>query len=431
MTATPRILLIDDGELEHVAAMLERLGIEHTRLRGGLVEPEVAPPSDLLIATPRRAAAVRRGSPVGASTGRPLRIIAVGEDSNAMRRMLRRMGFHLLVRRGAHPDVWRLLVERALFEGDERRVDPRLPVVAPISFTSSGDSPQKVAGGAERAMLIDISNRGCRIRTPDPLDAGASLSLEIPLPDGATLRLKGHLVRAVGEEQAEDSKEAGDRYSSAILFDRDLPGEERTRLAHWLNDLSVGPGASDVATTDLLPACESPVIPGLTLDQETDPALPVGVEIEVQRDREGAVADASSNRRQTARASFAGAVMAVPEESSERQIESHRRVLMGRDLSAGGMRTEPTPGIRRGDRFQLAIYGPAQPHPFLVQAIVEREDEDGGIALRFTDVAPDLARGLEKLVACLPDIESLEDGETAGMGAVISEILSRSGSGSD
>ena len=42
-----------------------------------------------------------------------------------MRRMLRRMGFHLLVRRGAHPDVWRLVVERALFEGCERRTDPR------------------------------------------------------------------------------------------------------------------------------------------------------------------------------------------------------------------------------------------------------------------------------------------------------------------
>ena len=131
MTGTPRILLIDDGELEPVAAMLARLGIEHTRLRGGLVETGLAPPSDLLIATPRRAGAVRRGSPVGANTGRPLRIIAVGEDSNAMRRMLRRMGFHLLVRRGAHPDVWRLLVERALFEGDERRVDPEVTRARP------------------------------------------------------------------------------------------------------------------------------------------------------------------------------------------------------------------------------------------------------------------------------------------------------------
>ena len=135
MTRTPRILLIDDGELEPVADMLDRLGVDHERLRGGLVEVELAPPSDLLIATPRRAGAVRRGSPAGAVAGRPLRIIAVDEDSTAMRRMLRRMGFHLLVRRGAHPDVWRLLVERALFEGDERRIDPRVPVGASVSFT--------------------------------------------------------------------------------------------------------------------------------------------------------------------------------------------------------------------------------------------------------------------------------------------------------
>ena len=71
MTRTPRILLIDDGELEPVAAMLDGLGVEHVRLRGGLVEVELAPPSDLLIATPRRAGAIRRGSPAGAAAGRP------------------------------------------------------------------------------------------------------------------------------------------------------------------------------------------------------------------------------------------------------------------------------------------------------------------------------------------------------------------------
>jgi hypothetical protein len=61
-----------------------------------------------------------------------------------------------------------------------------------------------------------------------------------------------------------------------------------------------------------------------------------------------------------------------------------------------------------------------------VQAIVDRDDDAAGIALRFTGVTADIARGLEKLVACLPDIESLEDGESAGLGAVISEILSHS-----
>ena len=30
---------------------------------------------------------------------------------------------------------------------------------------------------------------------------------------------------------------------------------------------------------------------------------------------------------------------------------------------------------------------------------------------------------LEKMVACLPDVESLEDGEMAGLGAILSEIV--------
>jgi hypothetical protein len=423
MTRTPRILLIDDGELEPVAAMLDRLGVEHVRLRGGLVEAELAPPTDLLIATPRRAGTVRRGSPAGASAGRPLRIIAVDEDSTAMRRMLRRMGFHLLVRRGAHPDVWRLLVERELFEGDERRVDARVPVGTAVSFTSDSTSAGATEHSADRAVLIDISNRGCRIRTTGPLQRHAQIALEIPLsdPEAELLRLHGQVVRTGTDAANADSPGAGSSHSAGMLFDAALPAAERARLGQLLNDLSVGPGTIEPAATLPLPACESPVIPGLTLNDETDPALPAGVEIGLQE--EGARA-AAANRRQTPRGVFAAKVVALADESHEQR----RRVLIGRDLSAGGMRIEPATELQPDDRFQLAIYGPGQSQPFIVQAVVDRDDDDAGIALRFTDVAADVARGLEKLVACLPDIESLEDGESAGLGAVISEILSRSDS---
>jgi hypothetical protein len=422
MTRTPRILLIDDGELEPVAAMLDGLGVEHVRLRGGLVEVELAPPSDLLIATPRRAGAVRRGSPAGAAAGRPLRIIAVDEDSTAMRRMLRRMGFHLLVRRGAHPDVWRLLVERALFEGDERRVDVRVPVGAAVSFTSDGESAEASnEHGADRAVLIDISNRGCRIRTTGPLRRLAQLSLEIPLqePGAEVLRLSGQVVRTGADAASADSPSADSRHTSAMLFDSALPAAERARLGQLLNDLSVGPGTIEPADVEPLPACKSPVIPGLMLNDETDPALPAGVEVGLQR---ASAPEPATNRRQTPRGVFGRRVVALADESCEQRC----RVLIGRDLSAGGMRIEPTPELQPDDRFQLAIYGPGQPHPFIVQAIVDRDDDAAGIALRFTGVTADIARGLEKLVACLPDIESLEDGESAGLGAVISEILSHS-----
>jgi hypothetical protein len=410
MSKPPGILLIDDGELDLVASMLDQLHVGYTRMRGGRVDGELGPPSVLLIATPRRAGAVRRGSPPGTQAGRPIRIIAADEDSKAMRRMLRRMGFNLLVRRGAHMDVWRLLVERAMFEGDDRREDERLPVGATVrlSDTSDGD------WDAERATLVDISNRGCRLRTSEWLAPGARLSLEITLaePELETLRVSGRLVRC----SLDAGGEAGDCYTAGMLFDDELAHVERERLGRLLNDLSVGPGSLTALDESALPECESPVIPGLMLDAETDPALPAGVEIGLRH------ASQLGNRRELPRGSFAGRVLA----RSGDPASPRQHVLMGRDLSAGGMRADHCEGVEIGDRFELAIYGPGEPHPFLVHARVERADADHGIGLQFTDVSAEMEKGLEKLVACLPDIESLDDGEPGGLGAVISEILSRS-----
>jgi hypothetical protein len=417
MSEVPRILLVDDGELSEVATMLERLHVEHTRLRGGQIEDDLAPPSHMLIATARRASAVRRGSPPGAPEGGPLRIIAVDEDSTAMRRMLRRMGFHLLVRRGVHPEVWRLLTERALFQGDERRGEERVPVGAPISLEAYRESRQD---GGPDALLVDISNRGCRLSTGELLEPGSKISLSIRLDDlgGEVLHLRGRLVRT----STEPSRGAHG-CTAAMLFDADLPEADRVLLAHLLNDLSVGPGSITYGPGESLPACESPTIPGLTLDAETDPAFHAGVKVEIDEGTvhtdPGEVLDL--NRRLHPRGNFTSSVVATPTRSS--LLES--RVLMGRDLSAGGMRIERVSGIQVGDRFSLALYGPAEQRPFLVDARVERDGGDDGFGLRFIDPPSEVVRGLEKLVACLPDVESLEDGEMGGLGAVVSEILSK------
>ena len=93
MPETPQILLLDDGELDDVAQLLECLDLAYTRLKGGEVRSGIGPPRDLLIATPRRSSSVEEGSPEGAKPGRPVRVIVTEEDSNSMRRMLRRAGF--------------------------------------------------------------------------------------------------------------------------------------------------------------------------------------------------------------------------------------------------------------------------------------------------------------------------------------------------
>jgi hypothetical protein len=418
MSETPRILLVDDGELQELAEMLDQLSVDHVRLRGGEIDDDCPPPTHLLVATPRRAQAVRRGSPPGLPDGQPLRIISVDEDSTAMRRMLRRMGFQLLVRRGAHPEVWRLLVERALFQGDERRVDPRVPVGASISLASHHESQ---AGATPRcvALLVDVSNRGCRLGTTEQLESGSRISLAIRLDDlgGDVLNLRGRLVRTSAEPASETHG-----YTAAMLFDTDLDECDRGLLTNLLNELSVGPGSLTYGPADALPPCESPVIPGLMLDAETDPAFHAGRRIEFEEHPAAEASEsAESNRRRGPRGNYTSAIVATPEDADS----DRSRVLLGRDLSAGGMRVERAPDLCIGERFRLAIYGPALQDPFLIDARVDRDDGDDGLVLRFLDVSKVNERELEKLVACLPDIESLAEGEAAGMGSVISEIISR------
>ncbi len=45
---------------------------------------------------------------------------------------------------------------------------------------------------------------------------------------------------------------------------------------------------------------------------------------------------------------------------------------MGRDLSMGGMRIEPHPGLEMGKTLRLAIYGAPREEPFIVRARVVR-----------------------------------------------------------
>jgi hypothetical protein len=98
-------------------------------------------------------------------------------------------------------------------------------------------------------------------------------------------------------------------------------------------------------------------------------------------------------------------------------------VLIGRDLAAGGMRVERTGELRVADRFRIALHGPGSMTPFIVEAEVIRDDGEDGFALAFLNLDPQTSHEIEKLVACLPDVESLEDGEISGMGAILSQIL--------
>ncbi len=418
------ILLVDDGELDEVAHVLESEGIAFRRLRGGQIPDEIAPPRDLLIVTPRRVARVRRGSPADARPGRPLRIIAVEEDSPAMRRRLRRSGLHLLIRLPAAAEIWRLLVARALYRGSERRVDPRVAVGAPVALGSdAAEAPRSIT--TDSTFLIDLSNRGCRLQTTEPVAAGETLEFTIPV-DGETwcesgpLTLRGQVRRLVPSEDGNGSM-------LAVVFDPAMSDADRTRLTSLINHWASGPRGLDAESVDRAPAippCQLASLPDLTLDDETDPPIHAASQVRVSLERSLATADQASSvgvaeqeRREHARGRYESSLLAEKQDGPF--------VLIGRDLSRGGMRIEPHPDLRIGDRFRLALHGPTSGEPLCVEAEVVRDDGAAGFGLVFDRIDREMARELEKIVACLPDVESLEDGEIAGLGAILSEILNR------
>ncbi len=404
------ILLVDDGELDGLVKVLESLGLPYERLRGGRIPAEIPPPNDLLIVTPRRVERVRRGSPIGASPGRPLRIIAVEEDSPPMRRRLRRAGLHLLVRLPANPEIWRLLIARALYQGSERREDERVAVGSRVAIDA-----EVPASEAERTtLLVDLSNRGCRIQTRQPFSVGDAIAFALPMDPSAGDKdepptLQGRVRRIVSDTDSDHSM-------LAVLFNSDMPDKNRTRLTALINRWASGPDSLGAASETIKPTispCQLPSLPELTLDDETDPPVPAQSETPVR------LADASktqdSDRRELARGRFESQIIAEGEDGPT--------VLIGRDLSAGGMRIERLGRLKLGDRFKVALHGPVAGEPFVVNATIARDDGDDGFGVVFDGVDPATAAELEKLVTCLPNVESLDAGEIGGLGAILSEII--------
>jgi hypothetical protein len=61
-------------------------------------------------------------------------------------------------------------------------------------------------------------------------------------------------------------------------------------------------------------------------------------------------------------------------------------VLRGRDLSVGGVRIEPSPGLSVGSVMQLAVHVKPGTTPLVLDARVTRDDAEDGLVLQFQDL---------------------------------------------
>jgi hypothetical protein len=374
MKTTPQVLVVDDGELDDIREILVELGVEFALLRGGAIPDKIGPPSRLFVATPRRALLAQPWKKPKPGEPAPTRVGIVEEDSNTLRAMLRKLGFHLLIRRPVNPYALRLILLRAIYEGEERRHEDRVPIGAPVAFRN----------GFQRrpGTVAELSQRGGRLLSASPPRLGSRITLQLDVPETSRkLSLRARVVRASDEPVAEG------QHAVAFAFEDHQHSPDLDRV---LRHYSSGP--AQLATE----------FEGELHEVEGEPQLPL------------AAPSSDAERRKHERFVFRSQVIGLSEEAAT--------VLVGHDLSIGGMRVTGARGLEPGLRLRLAVFGAPNEEPILVRGEVTRT-EDGAHGLRFIEVGAEAAGRLEKLVAHLPSVESLDLDEAEGLGAVVTRIV--------
>ena len=195
---------------------------------------------------------------------------------------------------------------------------------------------------AFEATLMDLSITGCRLRCQEPITAHGSVWIVLPAGFGGRLPLpvRGEVARA------ESVRGELTGVCDVALRFREISPRAYERLSAAVSETF------------------------------SPPREPVGAE-----------------RRLSLRHWFGRRVIA--------RGAGAPRVLLGRDLSAGGMRVENGAGLRPGEELQLALHSQSGDVPLVLGASVLRVDPSGGAALAFSALSGSQRIALDKLLSRL------------------------------
>ena len=383
----PVVRIADDGELADVRELFEQLGVEWLS-----ADEEPQRPTALLVATSSRLLARAQGSSdVPPPT---FRIAVVDKMTKGLQRELDRARPDFLVSRPFHAAALRLLILHALYIGPERRAAARVALSLAIRFRTGVFS--------RSATLVELSRGGCRLIAERVPAVGESATIVLPRElAGQPLSLTGHVV---GSDPA-GGFEPGEQ-SCSIAFDA-LDTEKRQAMRAVMAKLATGgtllalrPGAlADAKSSGDLAA----------------PAPAKGRAARAKAKTSSKPAAKGRERRRTPRSAYARPVLASSGGTA--------RILIGRDLSSGGMRVAPGADLIVGDELKLVVYGPAGSAPLLLRSVVSRDDGANGFVLRFQDVAPEAVEELAAWTATLPHLASDPQGERVATPSIVSEVV--------
>jgi hypothetical protein len=276
----------------------------------------------------------------------------------------------------------------SVYMGNERREEPRLPVGSPVECRDAG-------GNAFAAELLDIACDGCRLLATQPLRPETLLSVGLPskLAGGEELSLPGRIVRI-------EPHAGSDRDLVTVAF-----GELSDAARELLNAILEGKVIGTVVTRLGEDLSEQTALTSMVERPEPEPAREAAPEGVSERDLETLVPEGPppGKERHNRRVVYNRRVTAL--------LGGGEYVILGRDLSIAGMRSEPLPEFPVGTELELAIYGSSGAEPVLVQAVVSRDDGPLGTVFHFESITPGERKRLEAIIARGPEICWLPDGE--------------------
>lgn len=382
----PVVRVADDGELGDVRQLLDQLGVEWLP-----ADEETGRPTALLIATPQRALGGRGGGAQAAQA--PFRIVVAEKMTRGLQREIERSRPDFLVSRPFHAAALRLLILHALYVGPERRGSARIALSTAVRFRTSVFS--------RAGTLVELSRGGCRLVTERVPAEGESISVILPreLTGDAQLSLTG---RVVGIDPA-GGFEPGEQACS-IAFEA-LDNEKRRALRRVMTQEGVAGTSLALRPTPRPTAADAGGAARGAKPTAPAPAAPEAAPV-----RKG-----SGERRRSTRSSYGRPVLASSGGAA--------RVLIGRDLSSGGMRVAPDGDLIIGDELKLVVYGPAGNAPLLLRSVVLRDDGPEGCVLRFQDVPPEVVAEIDAWTARLPTLSPGAQGEPCATHSIVSEVV--------
>jgi hypothetical protein len=384
----PVIRIADAGELADVRHLIEELGVEW------VAEAESPKrPTALWIGTPGRLMAAGKTC---AQAG--FRIVVVDKMTRTLERQLERQRPDFLVSRPFHPAALRLLILHSLYVGPERRASARLAISAMVRFRTGLLS--------HAATLIEISRGGCRLIGRSLPAQGASVTLVLPqqLTGSSGLSLPGRVVSADSAGGYEPGEQA-----CSIAFDA-LNKEQGSGLRAMLERHALGSGPLVLRSGPRERTAKAPEEPRLATPPGPATAPPAAA-------KRVPVAPSSDprERRRATRHPYPRPVLAAGAGAA--------RILIGRDLSSGGMRVAPGANLLVGDAFKLVLYGPAGHPPLVIRAVVSRDDGSAGCVLLFEDLTPKTVAEIAEWTTLLPTFTGSTEGATPALHSIVSEVV--------